>query len=306
MSQCCIMQQPCYHIVLDTEATGLSPYKAKILSLAACIVMVEPRAPCKIVSRFYTYIHSGSNVVIPRVVTRITGIQASDVEHAPSFSNAWSAFETWVETNCAQSWTRVIAAHNGGGYDFRLLAWELARNLYDTTPPRAWSRVARRLCLSRTFDTLLYARTLPKHVIAPSTKCTLGDLYMWHVNNGRPLHNAHDALADVEATVSVFYVSALSCWRQWQSFASCKGWLTTKQFVAKLYTASSKYSWSVTSWKRRTPRVVIANCAPKGRSIALFFNGDLKSCTRCSRCDVCYSTHFSHICKVARPTTDET
>lgn len=99
-------------IFYDTETTGLSPEKDRIVELAA----YDPTLG----AQFVTLIHPGC--FIPQEASRIHHITDEMVANAPSFSAAWSAFTAFCEGDV------LLIAHNNDAFDMPFLKEECARN----------------------------------------------------------------------------------------------------------------------------------------------------------------------------------
>jgi len=312
------------HVVFDTETTGLSPYKARVLSLAACAVLVtETCDTCRVVSSFYTFVNPGPGVIIPKVITKITGIDKSAIEHAPDFIGAWRLFETWIMQVARVYQTKNLAmtAHNAIAFDIPVIAWELASAGYARSPSRAWLRFVQRTGLQFVMDTLRYVKSLSHSSLYPARSRKLGDLYSAHVSGGKKLVNAHDALVDVDATVQVFYdrSSKLSSWLVPSLSAKASvvaGWSTPGAVRSFLVVAESRHAVRRPRMQNATIKVcpsqtVIstlttrANVDEAARE-TLQVPAATGSSATCLSCGERWSTYFQHACQTSRPTKPTT
>lgn len=103
------------YAVVDTETTGFSPQTDALLSIGAVNCDGEEvHSPV-----FHTYVALGKGVLIPPVVTELTGIAAHTLAAAPPLDRALQAFLQYVGD-------RVIVAHHAA-HDVRFLSAGLRR-----------------------------------------------------------------------------------------------------------------------------------------------------------------------------------
>lgn len=100
------------YIFYDTETTGLSPERERIIELAA----YDPERD----AQFVSLIHPGRP--IPAESSAIHGITDEMVASAPSFTEVWSRFTAFCEGDV------VLIAHNNDTFDQLFLKEECARN----------------------------------------------------------------------------------------------------------------------------------------------------------------------------------
>ncbi|MDN3506183.1 MAG: DUF3820 family protein [Simkaniaceae bacterium] len=161
------MKRPIYY---DTETTGISSQKDRIIELAA-YDPVEERSFCE-------FIQPG--MPIPKEATAVHHITDEMVKDALSFDEVGIAFAEFCPENT------VLIAHNNDGFDKHFIEAEYARN--DLSLP-SWEYL----------DTLKWARRyrpdLPRHSLQH-----LREVY------GIAANNAHRALDDVMVLYDVFSI----------------------------------------------------------------------------------------------------
>lgn len=129
-----------------------------------------------------------------RLGTRIHGISPPMLHNAPSFVCALDKFIEFVEG------AKILVAHNGVGFDLRVLAGQARRHNVDL-----FERIAR-AGVSHVLDTHPLFQSLKKNGHVPSGK--LGDLYEFYTG-GETIEGAHRAMADALALKHVCsYVEA--------------------------------------------------------------------------------------------------
>ena len=155
--------------VVDLETTGGRPGSAKIIEIGAARVQ-----GLQIVERFSQLVDPG--VLVPPVITNLTGIDASMLAGQPRIAEALASFVEF----CGQD---VIVAHNAP-FDLRFLNYERHRmGLGHFDQPA--------------LDTLALARRLLRGRV---DRFDLTSLSTWLVTAVRPCHRA---LADAEATAEL-------------------------------------------------------------------------------------------------------
>lgn len=100
------------YIFYDTETTGLSPEKDRIIELAAYDSERD--------TQFVSFINPGRP--IPAESSNIHGITTEMVANAPSFAEVWGSFLAFCEGDV------VLVAHNNDTFDQLFLKEECARN----------------------------------------------------------------------------------------------------------------------------------------------------------------------------------
>lgn len=103
------------YAVVDTETTGFSPQTDALLSIGA--VACDLGTQCS--DAFHTYIALRSDMQIPPVVAKLTGITAATLRSAPPLDRALQLFLQYVGD-------RIIVAHHAG-HDMRFLTTGLRR-----------------------------------------------------------------------------------------------------------------------------------------------------------------------------------
>lgn len=156
-------------IFYDTETTGLSSEKDRIIEIAAYDSTTQ--------QSFVKLINPGCP--IPREASAIHHITDEMVANSPSFGQVAIEFIDFCEGDV------ILIAHNNDNFDMPFLHKEYARN--QMTVPAHW----------RFLDSLKWARRyrsdLPRHT-----------LQVLRENYGIPANNAHRALDDVIVLHQVF------------------------------------------------------------------------------------------------------
>lgn len=187
--------------LFDLEATGLSPYSSRVISIAWVIYAKGNDGVFKNVGTFESLVNP--QTYIPATVTALTGIRNKDVERSQSFSDVWKRLNAWCRTqmkNIPANATCACLAHNGFGYDVPLLISEIDRSRDSLGQEESFEAFMKTLHVHYVIDTLYVARRWElKH---SCHTCRLGDLYF--AFTGDCLINAHNALADVEAMCRIF------------------------------------------------------------------------------------------------------
>lgn len=104
------------YAVIDTETTGFAPQEDRLLSVAA--VLCDP-ADAAADAGFHSFVGSPGDVVIPQIVTELTGITVSDLVGAPPVGDVLQWFLQYVGD-------RTIVAHHAA-HDMRFLSLALRR-----------------------------------------------------------------------------------------------------------------------------------------------------------------------------------
>ena len=302
-------------VVYDLETTGIDVIHDRIAQLGALICREEEapqRGPGKIDDaavtwkRFMSYVNPAPRRMSP-MASRVTGIDDDTLLRAPPFERVWHNFLEQLVTVAAGAPVASVClvGHNSRLFDDLMLAAEIERL------GLAWP------CTVRCGDTLTAARAAGGKKALGTDDLKLGTLYA--AATGKPLTDAHDALADCEAA------AALLGWRPLRCHLALEPW---KQRCATLLERQRKRGFV----PRPVPPVVAATPPPEADlSQADLSQADLpqadlppppdslppppdslppppvspspgkSSCVTCAQCRVCYSVYFSHICKVRLP-----
>jgi DNA polymerase-3 subunit epsilon len=160
---------PLRPIFYDTETTGISAQKDRIIEIAAFDPVLQ--------RTFEKLINPG--IPIPKEATNIHGISDEMVAEKPSFAEIGKEFVEFCEGEV------VLIAHNNDGFDIHFLRSEYARHQLEMPP--SWMFL----------DSLKWARRyrtdLPKHTLQ-----FLRETY------GIAANNAHRALDDVVVLHQIF------------------------------------------------------------------------------------------------------
>lgn len=158
------------YAIVDIEATGGSVGADERIIQFACVLLQND----EVIHTFETFINPGRN--IPRNIKQLTGISNKDVRRAPYFEEVAPVILRLLEGT-------IFVAHNVG-FDFRFLNEQLKLHDFETLTIPAIDTVELTQILFPTLD------SFQLEDIASSL--------------GYDLVDAHDALADAEATVHIF------------------------------------------------------------------------------------------------------
>ena len=160
-------------VVFDLEATSVDPETARIIQVA--LFRLEPDDGAGTITEQLTT-HVDPGVPIPAEVTDLTGIAEVDVAGAPAFPDLVSDLNGLVAD-------ADLAGFNVLSYDLPLLKAEYERAAADLAGPA---------------DRQVLDVYKLEQVLVPRTLEALFETY-----TGAPLQEAHNATADVEATIAV-------------------------------------------------------------------------------------------------------
>ena len=200
-------------IFFDLETTGVNTSKDRIVQIGAIKLLPDG-------SREEKNMLINSGIPIPPAATAVHGISDDDVKDAPWFRQISKAFEQWL-SGCD------LADYNSDNFDVPMLVEEFARA--DVDFPEEGTRF---------IDVLKIERNVNSH--------RLEETYRRYT--GQPLDGAHDALADVRATASVF---ELQLERNHDLLAAvedldelCHGENGRVDFAGKLYEKEGQIYWA--------------------------------------------------------------
>lgn len=160
-------------VLFDLEATGVDPAEARIIQMA--FTRLEPTDDGTEAAETHT-VRVDPGTPIPPEVTDLTGIADADVQGAPSFAERLAEVEPLLRD-------ADLAGYNVLAYDVPLLKAECERAGVPLPGPDD----------RRVLDVYKL-----EHVLVPRTLSALFERY-----TGTPLDDAHDAEADVRATLDV-------------------------------------------------------------------------------------------------------
>ncbi len=157
-------------VFFDLEATGLNLTRDRIVQIALIKLFADGRANEELELKI------NPTIPIPAEVTAIHGLTDADVRDAPTFRDVAQRLATFIGDS-------DLAGYNSNRYDVPLLQEEFYRAgiFFDTGSRR-----------------LIDAQ----HIFYQMEPRTLGAALRFYT--GKDMENAHDALADVRATVNVF------------------------------------------------------------------------------------------------------
>lgn len=178
-------QEPLVVLVYDLETTGRSTTKDRITQLA--MVALDWETGRALDGGINTYVNAGRH--ISAGASRVTGITDETIQGAPDEAAMCARVDAYVARHCGDlGKLGVLCGHNIARFDLPLL-----KNAYERVGVQ-W--IGDTHCPSQ-LDTLPSSRRfwpgLPSY--------TLGNLFAH--TQGQPMQNAHDAMADVAATVLV-------------------------------------------------------------------------------------------------------
>ncbi len=157
-------------VFFDLEATGLNLTRDRIVQIALIKLFADGRDNEELELKI------NPTIPIPAEVTAIHGLTDADVRDAPTFQDVAQQLITFIGDS-------DLAGYNSNRYDVPLLQEEFYRAgiFFDTGSRR-----------------LIDAQ----HIFYQMEPRTLGAALRFYA--GKEMENAHDALADVRATVDVF------------------------------------------------------------------------------------------------------
>jgi DNA polymerase III alpha subunit (gram-positive type) len=204
-------------IVMDFEATGLNTSQDRFTQLAAACVS-NTKDKC-----FSSYVSIPDDVHYPEHVQDLTGIRRvflKTTANAKAFPIVWDEFILWLKTisynkNDNSYQDIILIAHNGRGYDFKMLYSELNRYNIPIKECLLESNVISFL------DTLELLKiddfwNLPRGKSNRPESFNLGKLYK--VLTGNKLDNAHNAIHDVQALIDILQSDSIK--NKWKSIAN--------------------------------------------------------------------------------------
>lgn len=171
-------------VFFDLETTGLSTKTDQITQIAA-----KTRCGTK---KFITYVNCSKEISAGS--SRVTGITRDTVKDAPQTKVVLEEFIKWLSQ---MEKPVTLVAQNGERFDFPVLIAECIHNGIPVTD----------LPIDNFFDSLVWCRYYYKAhemIMDPITKrqsYKLGNIYK--VVTGKDLDGAHDAMIDVDATITV-------------------------------------------------------------------------------------------------------
>ena len=239
-------------VAYDTETTGFSKTYDRVIQIAA--VLVKSPTFCfnddlaiSPGQSFCSYINPGEKVVLNfknSKAAQITGISTISLENAPPFPTVWVKFRDWVHSMTAghDGLDVVLVGHNSRTYDNHMLCSEHDRHSHMLGPDVFGSIPMSRVRFGDTLDAVksLY----PNRKTSPIPNNKLGTMYEYWM--GKPLENAHDALADCVA------VASLLSWPDLKRHLRFPAWDPVCTDSWKLYKA--KNNEDVTSAPRQKSR----------------------------------------------------
>jgi DNA polymerase-3 subunit epsilon len=160
-------------VILDLEATGTDPEQARIIQVAATRLVPRDGQP-KRAATLSTVVNPG--IPVPARIRDLTGITQSDLDDAPPWAVVADRVGSVIED-------ADLAGYKIRSYDLPLLEAEYARLNREVPGPSD-----RTVVDAYAIETQLRPRTLES---------------VYRRRTGKDLKDAHDAAADVKATLSV-------------------------------------------------------------------------------------------------------
>jgi DNA polymerase-3 subunit epsilon len=200
-------------VFFDLETTGVSVTKDRIVQIGA--IKIYPDGTREVKNRLVN-----PTIPIPIESSAVHGITDEDVKDEPSFRQVARGFYEWLN-GCD------LAGYNSDNFDIPMLSEEFSRVGFEY-PTDDTSFI----------DVIKIERIVNSH--------KLGDTYKRYT--GMPLENAHDAIADIEATIAIFE-HQIDLDENFQLSvkeieARCKGDTKRVDFAGKLYEENGKIYWS--------------------------------------------------------------
>ena len=177
---------------IDFEATDKIPLKSRITQIG--IVLERPDG---VTHTFETLVKADQKIC--KMAQQITGITNEMLKDAPECKDALISMFEFI-SKYRNGHPVVLIAHNGHGYDYKLLLAEMWRRQIRLYP------TLKKCGIIRFFDSLTWARIHVKHhrlVKREDGKASfrLGDIYKSMFD--KEFDNAHDAVADCRALMDI-------------------------------------------------------------------------------------------------------
>jgi len=200
-------------IFFDLETTGINTTTDRIVQIGA--IKLKPDG-----SREEKNVLINPTILIPPAATAIHGISDEQVKNEPKFQQVSKSFNQWL-SGCD------LAGYNADNFDVPILIEEFARAGIEFPDSE-----------TRFVDVLKIERNVNSH--------RLEEAYKRYT--GQQLDDAHDALADVKATIAVFekqlehYPNLPTSVQDLEEL--CIGDNDRVDFAGKLYEKDSKIYWA--------------------------------------------------------------
>ncbi len=199
-------------VFFDLETTGVNTTRDRIVQIGAIKLLADGTEEVKNVL-------INPTILIPEEATMVHGISNDDVKDQPKFSQIAKSFSTWLG-GCD------LAGYNSDNFDVPMLIEEFNR-VGITFPGEGTSFI----------DVLKMERIVNSH--------TLENTYKRYA--GEELKDAHDALADVRATLLIFQKqlenNAEIPKEAAEIDAFCQGDNKRVDFAGKLYKKNGEIYW---------------------------------------------------------------
>ncbi len=200
-------------VFFDLETTGVDVVKDRIVQIGA--IKINPDG-----ERIVKNVLVNPSIPIPAGATAVHGISDADVKDKPFFYQIAKSMFQWLE-GCD------LAGYNSDNFDIPLLSEEFGREGIDYPG-----------------DDTVYIDIIRIERMVNSHK--LGDTYKRYL--GEELKDAHDAMADVEATLKIFEHQVeqndLLNLNVSQIAALYSGENSRVDFARKIYQNNDKYYWN--------------------------------------------------------------
>jgi DNA polymerase III subunit epsilon len=229
--------EPAGFAVVDVETTGLYPRTDRVVEVAVVQLSAEGQATAE----FSTLINPGRDVG----PTRIHGIRAQDILHAPSFSQAAATLWQMLDG-------RVLVAHNAP-FDSRFLDAEFNRSGVSLPPPPL-------MCTMQLASS--YLPGLPGRNLAACCAAANITLAQWH-----------SALEDARAVALLLacYRSAHrqlpSSWAQALAQAAAASWLPAPGYAD--FRPLTRMQQAASAATQRPPLADLVGLLPRGSTAEL-------------------------------------
>tara|TARA_B110000046_G_scaffold134376_1_gene140691 strand:- start:1819 stop:2601 length:783 start_codon:yes stop_codon:yes gene_type:complete len=189
-----------YLVSFDCESTGLSTYQDQIVEFGAAIALWDAMTGEMVDLAPFAKQAKPTEKVMGRRAEEITGITMDSLQDKPPIRSVLDAFMVHLDTICEEGTPRLLLSYNGFSYDIPLMVAEILR--YGGCPVTYF----RQLKMENTIDILPFGRScLDTSTLLRKANGTcsyrLGDVYQAVCKC--PLQNAHGALADSNAVLSI-------------------------------------------------------------------------------------------------------
>ena len=194
-------------VSIDFESTGLSVFNERVTQIGVVIEIITLDDSGTIsavhpLPSFKSLVDPQLDGEISDIVTRITGLTMEMLRGQDKLAKAMTRLQQHLNAVCPEDSPRILMAYNGNNFDIPLLVCDCERNM----GREATTKLFRCLRVTHSVDLLPFAREFFDSSLLPRSASgqasfKLGGVYAAAV--GHELVDAHDALADSQATIDV-------------------------------------------------------------------------------------------------------